>query len=57
METLTSLINSKPVVGFTMALIGASIYVFRTPKSAKTRRGLIWLILVGLSIAGVLIFR
>lgn len=57
MDILTSLVNSRPFVGYTIALIGASICVFRPPRSKKAQRGLILLSAVGLIIAGVPIIK
>jgi hypothetical protein len=57
MDLITSLVNSKPFIGFAIAIMGATIYVFRTPRGPKARRTLLLLIAIGLTIAGVQIFK
>jgi len=57
MDLFTSLFNSKPFIGFAIAILGASIFVFRTPRGPKARRTLLLVIAIGLTIAGVQIFK
>lgn len=57
MDIFLSVIHSKQFIGYTIALISATIYVFKLPKRKKSQRTLILLVAVGLTLAGLPIIK